>query len=255
MLEEEIQKWVNSFVKEYKTKNHSLTAWKDPIVSFAVAKDPLFIKLKEVIGNSHAHPNDLLKNASTVIVYFIPFKKDIAISNRELKVSSKEWAHAYIETNELITEINNFLRQKLKFEGFDVKPMPATHNFNEEELISDWSHKHVGYIAGLGNFGLHHMLITEQGCCGRLGSIITSAKIQPTERSEKEYCLYHYNKSCLKCVENCIFDALKIDNLNKQKCYDTCLENARIYSDIGLVDACGKCVCVVPCSFKNPVHS
>ncbi|MCJ7647935.1 MAG: hypothetical protein MUP85_04930 [Candidatus Lokiarchaeota archaeon] len=97
------------------------------------------------------------------------------------------------------------------------------------------------------------MFITEKERCGRLGSIITSAKIEPTKRSEKKYCLYYHNKSCLKCVLNCTFDALKIDNFNRQKCYDICLENARIYCDLGLVDACGKCVSIVPCSFKNPV--
>lgn len=254
-IAEEIRDWIRSFIKEFKRTSGFLTEWKDPIVSFADVNDPLFFKLKEVIGKSHAHPKELLVNASTVIVYFIPFNDNIVVSNRGMNICSKEWARAYIETNKLITEINGFIAQKLKSRGFDAKPTPATHNFNEEELISDWSHKHVGYIAGLGDFGLHQMLITEKGCCGRLGSIITSARIEPTKRTEKKYCLYFYNKSCLKCVENCIYDALKIENFNKQKCYDICLENARIYSDLGLVDACGKCVSVVPCSFKNPVSS
>lgn len=255
MLKENITLWIDSSLNYFKRKHEPLTNWNDPIISIADANDKLFFKLKEIIGKSHVHPKELLANAETVIVYFIPFSKEIVKSNRGLNTCSKEWAHAYIETNKLITEINNFLTKKLKLNGFDAKPMPATHNFNEEELISDWSHKHVGYIAGLGDFGLHQMLITEKGCCGRLGSLITSAKIGPTKRSEKKYCLYYYNKSCLKCVENCIFDALKIGIFNKQKCYDVCLENARIYSDLGLVDACGKCISIVPCFFKNPVPS
>ena len=53
----------------------------------------------------------------------------------------------------------------------------ATHNFDEAKLVSYWSQKHVAYMAGLGKFGLHHMIITEKGCCGRLGSIVTNAKI------------------------------------------------------------------------------
>jgi hypothetical protein len=40
--------------------------------------------------------------------------------------------------------------------------LPPTHNFDEKKLISDWSHKHIGFIAGLGKFGLHQMLITKK---------------------------------------------------------------------------------------------
>ena len=255
MLKEEIGHWINRFVIEYQKRPNILTKWKVPIIGYANADDILFLKLKQIISNTHCHPKELLENAHTVLVYFIPFKKQIVLSNQGSKVSSNEWAHAYVETNNLIAELNAFLKENLMLKGFDVRVMPATHNFNEKELISDWSHKHVGYIAGLGDFGLHQMLITDKGCCGRLGSIITSAIIKPTKRSEKKYCLYQYNKSCLKCVENCVFNALKKESFDRQKCYEICLENASLYSELGLVDVCGKCVSVVPCSFKNPVPS
>jgi hypothetical protein len=32
------------------------------------------------------------------------------------------------------------------------------------------------------------------------------------------------------------------------------LENAKTYENEGLADVCGKCICVVPCSFSNPVE-
>ena len=255
MLKEEIGHWINRFVIEYQKRPNILTKWKVPIIGYANADDILFLKLKQIISNTHCHPKELLENAHTVLVYFIPFKKQIVLSNQGSKVSSNEWAHAYVETNNLIAELNAFLKENLMLKGFDVRVMPATHNFNEKELISDWSHKHVGYIAGLGDFGLHQMLITDKGCCGRLGSIITSAIIKPTKRSEKKYCLYQYNKSCVKCVDNCVFNALKKELFDRQKCYEICLENASLYSELGLVDVCGKCVSVVPCSFKNPVPS
>ena len=255
MIETEIKSWLISFVKDFQSRKNVMTEWKKPLIAFANASDPLFLKLKEVISETHALPNQLMKNARTIITYFIPFKESIAQSNRDFEVSSKEWAYAYVETNNLISEVNKFLRKKLKSKGFETKIMPATHNFNEKELLSDWSHKHVAYIAGLGSFGLHKMLITEKGCCGRLGSVITSVKIEPTKRSDNEYCLYFYNQSCMKCVEKCIFDALSIQNFDRHKCYNKCLENAKIYAHLGLVDVCGKCVSVVPCSFRNPVPS
>lgn len=199
-------------------------------------------------------PKELLNEAKTVISYFVPFKEALVSSNSNGIQCSEEWAIAYIETNKLISELNKFLSIKLEELNFKSVILPPTHNFDEKKLISDWSHKHIAYIAGLGKLGLHKMLITEKGCCGRLGSLITSAEIEPTERSNEEYCLYFYDQTCKKCVENCTFDALKIDSFDRNKCYETCLENAKIYSKHGLADVCGKCACGVPCSLKNPVQ-
>ena len=75
--------------------------------------------------------------------------------------------------------------------------------------MSDWSHKHVAYIAGLGSFGRHHMLITDKGCCGRIGSVVTDAAIPATPRSDRERCLFKADGSCGKCLERCPILALK----------------------------------------------
>lgn len=255
MIAEDVKSWLNFCVSDFQSRNNTITECKEPLVAFADANDPLFLRLKEVVSDTHSLPNELLANARTVIAYFIPFKESIAQSNRDLEISSKEWASAYVETNNLITEVNTFLQSKLKLRGFETKTMPATHNFNEKELLSDWSHKHVAYIAGLGGFGLHKMLITEKGCCGRLGSVITTAKIEPTKRNNKDFCLFFHNQSCTQCIDRCIFNALSIDNFDRHKCYKKCLENAKVYAHLGLVDVCGKCISVVPCSFRNPVPS
>ena len=208
--------------------------------------------MKNIIDKTHKIPTDFLSDAKTVISYFIPFKKDVVLSNVNGKHCSKEWAIAYVETNRLIVDLNKFLSKRLKKHGFNSVILPPTHNFDEEKLISGWSHKHVGFIAGLGKFGLHHQLITEKGCCGRLGSLITNVEVQPTERPNKEFCLYKSNQNCAKCVENCKFDALKIDSFDRKRCYKICLSNAELHRELGFADVCGKCVCVVPCSFSIP---
>ncbi|GBC61224.1 epoxyqueuosine reductase [Desulfonema ishimotonii] len=188
-----------------------------------------------------------------MIVYFLPFDKRIPKSNKTGRNASEAWAMAYIETNRLIVNINTHLAAVLEGMGFESVVLPPTHNFDTDKLISDWSHKHVAYIAGLGNFGEHHLLITDKGCCGRLGSIITSAKIPPSQRSEAAYCLEKYGKSCGVCVEKCPTGALRPDGFDRHACYDLLLENADIFEEKGLADVCGKCSCIVPCSFKNPV--
>jgi epoxyqueuosine reductase QueG len=150
--------------------------------------------------------------------------------------------------------LNEHLAGKLREKGFESVVLPPTHNFDEEKLVSDWSHKHIAYIAGLGNFGLHQLLITEKGCCGRLGSLVTNAPTTPNKRSGKENCLYKKNGSCGMCVNNCFSGALSKKSFNRHTCYKYCLANAKLYEKFGLADVCGKCACGVPCSFQNPVR-
>jgi len=147
------------------------------------------------------------------------------------------------------------LSQYLKEQGFSSKEIPPTHNFNKAKLMGYWSHKHSAYIAGLGKFGLHKMLITDKGCCGRLGSLITTAEINITERKKVNYCLYYFNNSCAICIERCLFGALQLKSFDRYKCYKVILENKKRFSKLGLADVCGKCACDIPCSQTNPVKS
>lgn len=231
------------------------TAWKPPIVGFADAADPLFGKLKHAVRPSHALPNDLLSGARSVIVYFLPFDASVARANHRGEFSSATWAVAYIETNRLIAEINEVLNKVLESHGFRGTRLPATHNFDEQELMSDWSHKHVAFIAGIGGFGRHHMLITDKGCCGRLGSLVTDAAIPPTPRTDRERCLFKHDGSCGKCTPRCPADALGHDPFDRHTCYARLLENARLHERHGLADVCGKCAAIVPCSFIDPVKA
>ena len=123
--------------------------------------------------------------------------------------------------------------------------------------MSDWSHKHVAYVAGLGTFGLHHMLITAQGCGGRLGTLVTDATIKATPRPAHEACLYKHNGTCGACVERCVAGALTETgaNFDRHACYSVCLQNAERHADLGLADVCGRCAVGVPCTSTDPVVS
>lgn len=248
-----IENYIKEFVQAHQNREGIRTRWEEPLVTYASAGDPLFNKLKEVVSPTHALPQDLLPDAKTVITYFLPFARQIPLSNKKGRMSSSEWAVAYIETNKLITQLNEYIHKKLGDIKYQSVILPPTHNFDTQLLISDWSHKHVGFISGLGKFGLHQMLITEKGCCGRLGSIITNLEIEPTKRAENEYCLYKHNGTCQKCVEKCAQGALSVIGFDRHKCYELLLDNADIYANEGLADVCGKCVSIVPCSFTNPV--
>lgn len=252
-MEEKIAGWFRQYVKSYPVIKGTTARWEEPLIAYANAEDPRFLRLKEIISPTHVLPTDLLENAKSVIAYFLPFVENITRGNIVGRESSKEWAVTYIETNQLILDVNRHISGELAKEGYETAIIPATHNFDEKKLISDWSHRHVAQIAGLGNFGLNNMLITEKGCSGRIGSMVTNLALEPGLGGDREYCLFKYNGSCRKCVERCVNEALFTGSYDRWKCYEICLHNDRIYPDIGVADVCGKCLVAVPCASLDPV--
>lgn len=254
---EDIKKMVLDEIKrtisEFESSENISSRWKTPIVGFANAYDPIFDQLKEVAFEKHLTPKDLLSNAETVIVYFLPFEDWISESNIDGRLSSKEWAESYIETNILISKINDDLIGFFKNKGHDAAKLPSEKNMDYQKLKSQWSNRHIAYIAGIGKFGLNNMLITESGCCGRLGNVVTSFKIEPTKRTEQENCLHKHNNSCSICVDRCVNEALFVDRFDRFKCFEICQENETLYRDLGTAEICGKCLVGLPCSSKNPV--
>jgi epoxyqueuosine reductase QueG len=238
---------------DFQTRQNVSTQWGVPIVGFASAEDALFKKLPEVASPTHALPKDVLPNAATVIAFFLPFTKNLTRTNIPGRYSSVEWGTAYVETNEMIRQLCLSLLDYFNSQGYPSMSIPATHNWDEKKLISDWSHRHIAYIAGIGKFGLNNMLITEKGCCGRVGSFITSAVIEPDSRSDQPACLFKYDGSCKKCVRRCVNNALNISSFDRFKCYEILLENVKRLEHIGYADVCGKCLVAVPCSHINPV--
>lgn len=253
-IEKKIEKIIGDYVKNYMENPEVKTIWMKPIVAFASADDPTFEKLKEVANPNHLMPDDILLGSKSVITYFLPFDESISISNMNGRHSSKEWARAYVETNKMIGKLNDFIIDTINEMGNKAAKLDSKLNMDYEKLISVWSNRHVAYIAGLGTFGLNNMLITKNGCCGRLGNVVTDLKLKPTKRPKYEYCLYKYNGSCGYCADKCVNDALYRDRFDRFKCFEMCLENDKLHSNLkDEVQVCGKCLTVVPCSFNNPV--
>lgn len=253
-----IYDWINEFISEYQNKADVETKWREPIIGVANAHDPLYHELKNNIIKTHVLPSDIVPGAESVIVIFVPFAKEIVMSNIDGEESSKEWDYAYIETNNLLKELSSYLYEKITKLGYKASNLPPTYNYDQENLTSDWSHRSSAFIAGIGKFGINNMLITEKGCCGRIGSVITDMKLKPTERVDEEYCLYKAKGICGKCVKQCVNDAFLVNDTtieyNKWKCNEQIYDKIIPQYPIGTGDACGKCMCGVPCSFVNPIN-
>jgi len=245
---------IASFLADARSSAAFRTRWQEPLLAFANARDPLFRRLGQWVSPDHAMPQDLLPGAGSVAVYFLPFERDVTRSNRTGGHASDQWAYAYVETNTLITSLNVHLTGLLRAHGLNAAGIPPTHNFDQERLMSHWSHRHVAWIAGLGTFGVNRMLITQKGCCGRLGSLVISGECEPTARPGYEFCLHRHGRTCLKCVKKCRAGALQEDSFDRHLCYSVLLENARVHEKKGLADVCGKCLSAVPCSHTNPAR-
>lgn len=254
-MRDKVQSIIKNYVRNYESVGKVETRWKEPIVAFADARDPMFNMLKEVVAPSHALPRDFMADGKTVISYFLPFENYIPDSNIGGRKSSKTWAVAYVETNTLIASLNFHIKKEIEKLGYKAELISMALSFTPENLKSDWSQRHVAYIAGLGKFGLNNMLITEKGCCGRVGTIITDLEIEPTKRNQGEYCLYKAGKNCTRCIESCINDALTEEKFYRDRCYEMCSENGERYKDLGSCEVCGKCLVGVPCSFVNPMKN
>jgi epoxyqueuosine reductase QueG len=224
------------------------TAYRVPLFGYAQASDHLFNQLKKAVGPGHLLPNDLLPQAATVLAFFLPFTKELVASNRAHTYVARSWASAYIDTNALLSLCCEEITNSLANQGVKAAWQEPTHNFDPVELCSLWSHKHVAYICGLGNFGLHQMLITPSGCAGRFGSLVIDLPLSPSPRQTEKQCLFHLKGKCLACVKKCPSGALTTEGLDKQKCYSYLLEVDSFYSDLGLCDVCGKCATCGPCA-------
>lgn len=226
--------------------------WRDPLFGYASARDPLFERLAAWVAPDHLRPGDWLPGAKSVMVFFLPFTEDIVHSNLPGRRASLEWGRAYVSTNALIEKIGHGLAAVLDQEGFRCAVPPATHNFDPDKLISRWSHRHVAYIAGLGTLGVNNMLITQKGCCGRLGSLVVDCHLLPSSRPAYEYCLGRRGLSCRACVNRCVNRSLSDAGYDRFACFTVCRENAAVLRDLGSPEICGKCLVGLPCSLSAP---
>lgn len=221
-----------------------------PMVGIADTSDPLFLKLKDplVIGAEYLLPSEWLPGAQSVISYFLPFSKDVRTANRSKGWPALEWLYGRYEGEQFNDALKRYLIGLLKESGAEAIAPTIEAGFKVVNRRSNWSERHTAYIAGLGTFGLGRSLITEIGCAGRYGSVITTLKLKPTE---SRYELFHsYCQECGRCISRCPVGAIKPEG--------KIIELCAMYSDESIKPkyaprhGCGKCQTAVPCETRMP---
>lgn len=253
----DLKSLIEKYVQDYPLASGQKNIWRVPLLATAGA-DERFDILPKIAAGDHCLPKDLLSTGKSVVVFFVPFIRELAEENHHGKIPCRNWGLAYEATNDLINSLCGKIRDFFKEAGYDSALVPATHNFDPVKLMARWSHKHIGYIAGLGRFGVNAQFITPSGCAGRLGSLVTEADLGDHSLvSEKELCLHKNGHKCLSCVRRCPVGAVSPNKgTDRKKCWDRLQSNHHETQELaGLqqtTDVCGKCQVLVPCSLGIP---
>lgn len=248
-----LREFIRDFVDAAPDAGGTPRWWRSPLLVTAGA-DARFEALPRIAAPDHLLPADLLGTARSVIVYFLPFTRELVMENSHGKFPVRNWGLAYNDTNELIGRINREIASLLERHGFQSAVTPPTANFDKVSLMSRWSHKHLGHLSGLGRFGINAQLITPEGCAGRLGSLVTEAGLGDHPlMGDTEPCRYKRGKDCLKCVEVCPVKAVTVDGIDRARCYRRikAAQKAEHLADLPeYTETCGKCQALLPCSFS-----
>jgi epoxyqueuosine reductase QueG len=207
--------------------------------------------------------NEWLPGAQSVVCWYLPFTKAVRDTNRAPGLPSEEWASARIDGEAFNNALRHFAAGWLKSQGGEAVAPIIDKRFSVVNHIPNWSERHAAFVAGLGTFGLHRALITEKGTAGRLGSVVTTLKLEPTSRPYTrfdEYCpfLTHQQAEtvsgkklkCGACIRRCPPGAITENG----KDHDTCggfIEN-EVLPLFAPRCGCAKCNVGVPCEGGIP---
>ena len=246
-IEAEIKRFIEMTPKN---QADTLTLYDTPLVAVASAADPLFNRLREAdaVGPGHWLPSMWQSSARAVVSYFLPFSAAVRQANRPAGMPAREWMIGRYEGE----QCNAALRAHMVawFHGHGVQAVAPSSDprMTIVDRRSNWSERHVAFVAGLGTFSLSRSLITKRGSAGRLGSFVIDLPVAATPRpyeQREEYCS-HCGACILRCPPLAITERGK-DNAVCSDYLDRVL--ARFQPRYG----CGKCQTGVPCEERIPV--
>jgi epoxyqueuosine reductase QueG len=148
-------------------------------------------------------PQSIFPETKTVIVIGLP------VSLPTVETSPSIYYHEMYRTiNSLLDTSGYRISLFLNAEGFPSIWIPrdgyGSISLLKENPIAFFSHRHAAFLAGLGNFGINNMLLTEKyGPRVRFTSIFTAADLPPDPVMEKSLCT-----ECMQCVDICPVKAL-----------------------------------------------
>lgn len=238
-----------------------LRMFEAPVLAFGHADDPLFLRMQQpdAVGPHFKLPREWLPTARTVISCFFPFTEQVKTGMRKAALyPTPEWLHARIEGQAFLNTFSGWLRDKLAEAGCksvipaqDARFHVGSPGSGGTRFTSNWSERHVGFVCGLGTFGICAGLITAKGMAGRLCSIITEADFEPDVRPYQS--VYEYCIRCGACVRRCPVNAVTLEHGKNHLPCSAWLDQMKVRYAPRY--GCGFCQTGVPCESHIPAHA
>ena len=251
------------FIKEDFGGLEGMRFFERSIFSVGSADDPGFVNIKrsELVGEHHLLPSDWLPEAKTVISFFLPYTRSTVEANKvDPIIPPPEWLFTRVDGQRYLLALGAMVRDALIKEGYKAvtpytedrfvmrvagPPPPGTEHI--PEFSTNWSERHVGFVTGLGTFGLSTCFISKAGSAGRLISVVTDWDIEPDVRDYDDWL--GYCNRCGMCIKRCPAQAhfgntaLKDHAVCSAFIRKTCEPFEPRYG-------CGKCQSGIPCEYK-----
>lgn len=251
-------------------------AWAKPHVAIARGDDPLFLRNKEMIGPFLWTPEEAYALAFPdapapacelrVISYVLPQTPETRADQRlEKTMPTERWARSRFHGEEFNCDLRMHLAGTLTQAGHpSVAPERLAdfgwHQSEQFGFSSNWSERHVAFIAGHGTFSLSDALITRWGQAVRLGSVVVRIDLPVTERAYGDdhhaWCLWYAKGTCGACAKRCPAEAITTsEGHDKQGCCTYILETTATYATKTYgtgATPCGLCQVKVPCEVQLP---
>lgn len=128
----EFKNKIKNIIKAATANPGTETRYREPLVGFASADDPIFNEMIKIIGPHQVHPKEIFPEAKTVVSFFLPFEKELVKLNWKSPDPVKEWIQAKGETDRLIGEINEKLKAEFRKRNFVVTK-------KERNALSAWT--------------------------------------------------------------------------------------------------------------------
>lgn len=251
-------------------------AWAEPQVAIARGDDPLFLRHKAMIGPFLWTPEEAFALAFAespspaselrVISYVLPQTPQTRADQRlEKLLPAERWARSRFHGEEFNCDLRLYLAETLTRAGYpSVAPerLPGFAYRQSERfgVASNWSERHVAFVAGHGTFSLSDAMITRWGKAVRFGSVVSRISLPVSKRVYGEdpyaWCLWYAKGTCGACAKRCPVDAITTTGgHDKQACFTYIRETTAPYATRTYgtgATPCGLCQVKIPCEAQVP---
>lgn len=278
LVKQEIERMVREDpANRFEKLDHS-PMYQTPLVGFVSGTDPIFSRLKLVIGKFYMTPVEAITKYAEhkgielpsvdqvgVISYILPISQATRDENAHMKDRpSARWANTRLFGQDFNNSLQIHIAEFLEQRGFiAVAPEQDKRLFKQIQdktvgWASNWSHRHIAYAAGLGTFGLSDGLITPAGKAHRAGSIVVNFPLESPSRPADihQYCLFYQTGGCKVCIQRCPAGAITEKGHDKNRCGEFVFSQVPyIREKYGInIYACGLCQTGVPCERGIPTE-